>query len=499
MDYFRHDLDLSDHHKHWHDLNPFYDVRQPALQGRLFLWMHQQMLARYNAERLAAGLAPVEPLLQWDNPVAATAFDDANLAVDPLAAWINVESPNAYQAFDHNGQSPRHLNAGYVTLTLDGLQRVLNALRAGSYATYNDVGRALESSLPQASPDDAGPHNMGHVSLGTLANGAIDVMMSPEVAMTTPIFYQWHRAIDDYGYQWQEAKGPDPWLYVTPPVTIRRALDGSMTSTVSPDVILTPRAAVDGITSAGFDLAAWGNNAFGGAKFDQAPAVALNVDTLRTQMIPDDLMKENRLALLDHWVYFLRLRNTTGKPAAITARVWLCPIIWIANRRAWIEMDKFTVLVPATSTLVVPRPAWHSTVIRLKTVGDPMTLANQDDQWTSDLATSDQAWCECGLPYRLLLPKGTSQGMSFRFMVLLTDAVEDGLAGNNTMDECGSVSYCAKKDLTWPDNKEMGFPFNRPFPSASALDPITAFFASKANVVWRDVMIRNVGPLGPIA
>lgn len=154
-------------------------------------------------------------------------------------------------------------------------------------------------------------------------------------------------------------------------------------------------------------------------------------------------------------------------------------------------MDKFTADVPASSAIVAARPGWQSTVIRLKTVGDPMTLANQDDQWTSDPSTSDQAWCECGLPYRLLLPRGGgASGMSFRFFVLLTDALEDGLANEDGLSGCGSVSYCAKKDSTWPDNKEMGFPFNRPFPNAEG-DTIAAFFANKSNAVWRDIIIQS--------
>jgi len=39
--------------------------------GELFLYMHRQMLARYDAELLSHGLQPVKPFTatQWPNPI----------------------------------------------------------------------------------------------------------------------------------------------------------------------------------------------------------------------------------------------------------------------------------------------------------------------------------------------------------------------------------------------------------------------------------------------
>lgn len=495
LNYYRHDLDLSDHHKHWHDLYQFSGPKSPDLQGRLFLWMHQQMLARYDAERLAAGLPAVQPLLTWDSPAAATIFDDTALPTDALAPWIPVESPG-YLPFDHGGQSARTLDPGDTSKTIAGLQLVAQKISSGSYASYNDLGRDLEASVTLPTTMGAGPHNMGHMAFGTLSNGGSDVMVSPEVAMTTPIFYQWHRTIDDYGFQWQEKQGSDPWSYRRPSVTMRRSLDGSTTSTLSPDLIVTPRALIPGIGS-GFDLDGWGVQTFGGANFDKAADPRLNVSVLQTQMLADQLMSESRLSIKDHWVYFLRLRSVATTSAQVTVRIWLCPVQWVSNRRAWFEMDKFTTTVPASSAAVVARPGWHSTVIRQKTVGEPMTLASEDDDRTAD-SSDEQSWCDCGLPYRLLLPHGTGAGMSFRFMVLLTDAAEDGLAPDpSEPDGCGSVSFCGKNDLSWPDKKEIGFPFHRPFPTvAQGVDPIAAFFATRPEAVWRDILIQNIDSAG---
>ena len=41
-------------------------------QGELFYYMHQQMLARYDAERLAVGLPRVDAFSDWDSPIQAS-------------------------------------------------------------------------------------------------------------------------------------------------------------------------------------------------------------------------------------------------------------------------------------------------------------------------------------------------------------------------------------------------------------------------------------------
>jgi hypothetical protein len=73
--------------------------------------------------------------------------------------------------------------------------------------------------------------------------------------------------------------------------------------------------------------------------------------------------------------------------------------------------------------------------------------------------------------------------------VLLTDAVQDGTTAELDAAECGSVLFCGRKNNTWPDNQEMGFPFHRRF--APAPDPVFSHFDPMLNVVWRDVTIRS--------
>src|SRR5437588_2790836 len=60
LKWFREDPKANEHHEHWHFVYTF--AAGKDRQGELFLYMHEQMIARYDAERLAVGLAPVVPL-----------------------------------------------------------------------------------------------------------------------------------------------------------------------------------------------------------------------------------------------------------------------------------------------------------------------------------------------------------------------------------------------------------------------------------------------------
>lgn len=498
MRYFRHDIDLSDHHLHWHILYSNNGPKNPALQGQLFLYMHEQCLARYDTERIMLGLPVVEPLLKWDDPGNTNPYDRADLPVDRLAPWIHAGvTVGQYSDFDDHGQSPRQLAGDAVRNTLQLLNAVLQRILGNdgrSYADYNALGADLEGNTTSALYP--GPHNEGHMALAGPKNGHYNVMSDTNVAMTTPIFYRWHRAIDDYAFAWQEKQPVFTSDFRIPTVRIRRSLNGKA-STVSPDIIITLRAAIADIDGPGFDLGAWGERNFGGASFDTVAGAAFNRNALRTTMVQDDLMGEQRLQLEDHWVYFIRLKNDANTDTSVTVRIWLAHHAMLASRRHWIEMDKFVIAVPANANIVAARPSWHSSVIRAKSVDDSMKLASEDDEYIDDAndpkfdgTIQQRMWCECGLPYRLLLPRGTSAGAPFRFMVMLTDAAEDGLESQLHDKECGSVSFCGKNDWEWPDKKAMGFPFHRRF-NSQASDPVFSQLDPLPNVSWRDISIIN--------
>jgi hypothetical protein len=68
-------------------------------RGELFYYMHQQMLARYDAERISNGLGSVIAFSQWDKPVKEVFFDYSSSC--PLAFQSDV-----YNISLHNHKMP---------------------------------------------------------------------------------------------------------------------------------------------------------------------------------------------------------------------------------------------------------------------------------------------------------------------------------------------------------------------------------------------------------
>lgn len=77
MAYFREDIGVNMHHWHWHLVYPGDgDLRIVGKdrRGELFYYMHNQIIARYNLDRMAAGLPRVRPLNNLREPIVEAYF-----------------------------------------------------------------------------------------------------------------------------------------------------------------------------------------------------------------------------------------------------------------------------------------------------------------------------------------------------------------------------------------------------------------------------------------
>jgi hypothetical protein len=117
----------------------------------------------------------------------------------------------------------------------------------------------------------------------------------------------------------------------------------------------------------------------------------------------------------------------------------------VEERRWWIELDTFIQLVPAGRRMVILRPDELSAVIKKPPDKDPAALPaprpGDDDDGGS--------YCQCGWPYTL------------------------------------SMSYCGAADR-YPDVRDMGYPFSRPFTR-----PIADTFLALDNAAGRKLSIRR--------
>ena len=170
----------------------------------------------------------------------------------------------------------------------------------------------------------------------------------------------------------------------------------------------------------------------------------------------------------DDFYYFIRLQNDDDQEQTVAVRIFLVPESEISDRRAWIEMDRFASRISGGGRTVVFRPADQSSVIRKRALR-PEDLTGEDG---ATRAREAQAWCDCGWPYTVLLPRGTREGMDFRLLVMCSSGGD--LIMPDHPECCTSISYCGLQNLEYPDKTAMGFPFDRPF-QQPILDTVRSF------------------------
>ncbi|MEM7118678.1 MAG: tyrosinase family protein [Chloroflexota bacterium] len=495
LNWFREDLFLSEHHEHWHALygESLTAARLKDRQGELFLYMHQQMLARYNTERIAAELDAVipfpendfsEPIVEgydpglagyfWPREAGAALADGPVVARSFLTEWLQK-----LRAFAAN-QLDTAPEIGHVENKEDVLGSLLTG--NGRFPGIEDFGNI---------------HGALHKRLGGM-NGRSGVMQQPQVSANDPIFYRWHRCLDNIAFDYQQQQPPNDFASEAPAVLVRSRLQANELSQ-SPDIILAFAHQLERVHRKHETLADLGERLFGQSNWDEAFSQEreTTTDTLFTCMKSVNLPLPNgdgetAVTFLDQtheFVTFIRVQNELSQPQTVTARVWLVAKhdqhgqILSNNRRLWVELDTFQVRLGANERKVVCRPAWESSII--KKVGGiglrPTTALSLLKPQAVRQKLGSEDYCDCGWPYNLLLPKGTPEGMTFRLMVMFT---HDDVILPNQPATCGSIRLCGAKQSLYPDKKRMGYPFNRPF-----VDSIEETLGRLSNTAVRDIQI----------
>jgi hypothetical protein len=131
------------------------------------------------------------------------------------------------------------------------------------------------------------------------------------------------------------------------------------------------------------------------------------------------------------------------------------------GRWSCIELDKFwTKLAPGSNT--VTRASSDSSV----TVPDVPSFKKLIADTEAAIASGEDIHFEdydrsCGIPNRLLIPKGTTEGMEFVLAVAVTDGETDSQHEILEKQGAHSHSQCGVHGEKYPDHQPMGFPLDR--------------------------------------
>jgi tyrosinase len=478
LDYFREDTAVNDHHGKWHVVYPAEGHPDPDhpqeritkdRQGELFWYMHQQMIARYDAERRAFGLLRVVPLEDYRETIAEGYKAELPQFSDRLPNQ-HLKDVGGYRVSEHELRRDRLVKAARAgKLSRNGTDVAIDS------SLFGDTLEANAGTVDGSGADETSfygqLHNYGHVLLAALADpdGAFPkkdgVMIDTSTAVRDPVFWRWHKHVDDIFVLWQEKLPAHDFAADAPPVRLRKQIGAGAAADASPDIIFCRASNLPNWGKPGFNGQQTGEQLFGGENWDRtsfdAPAVT---DELRTFMLEEEIRLNRRKVkkpYLDHeeFGYFLRLENGSGQVQRVTVRVFIAPVETRADRRAWIEIDKFTETLGANQKSVVFRSERQSSVAR-KPARRPSEPTPARPSGTVDLN-----YCDCGWPLHLLLPRGTKSGMEFVAFVMLTDFEQDMVDAEK---KCGSMSFCGARDARYPDKRPMGYPFDRRFTTSIA-------------------------------
>ncbi|XP_055379568.1 phenoloxidase 2-like [Condylostylus longicornis] len=479
--YFREDIGVNSHHWHWHlvypDSGPLEIVNKDR-RGELFYYMHHQIIARYNTERLCNHLAKLRPFNNLDDPIKEGYFPKI---LNSLNNRTYPARPNNSKLFDVNREN-NVIQVGDVKRWVDRVHEAIDkgfaTMTQGQNVPLDEVrgidilGNMIEASALTPNRQYYGNlHNMGH-NLIALCHDPdsrhleeFGVMGDVSTAMRDPVFYRWHGFIDGIFKKYKDLLPPYQANDLSNDGIVVNGIECKIMSTgrTAPNQLLTYWQKSDVDLAAGLDFGPNGN---------------VFAEFTHLQHPPFE--------------YSINVSNNSGTQKQGTCRLFLCvkqdergmDLSYNDQRDFAIELDKFLVNMKPGQNVIKRRSDESSVTIpfdrSFRRLGEKFQPKDPTEK-------SIFQFCGCGWPQHLLIPKGQKEGMQFDLFVMISNYADDAVTQTNSaVSPCGDAySFCGLKDKLYPDKRAMGFPFDR---TASA-ETLDAFIAPYPNMKKQIVTI----------
>jgi len=460
--YFGEDIGMNTHHVTWHMDNPFWwkDSYGYHLdrKGELFFWAHHQLTVRFDAERLSNWLGVVDEL-HWEKPI-----------VEGFAPHTSYKYGGEFPARPDNIKFEDVDGVAKVRDMVITESRIHDAIAHG-YITDKDgsvidimndhgidkLGDIIESSMYSPNVQYYGQlHNLAHIMLGRQSDPHGKYNMPPgvmehfETATRDPTFFRLHKYMDNIFKEHKDSLTP----------YTKEDLDFAGVSVES--------IGIDGELMTYFE----------DYEFDLRNAVD------SAEGIEEIDLKAN-VHRLNHkeFSFAADVNNNNGDAVLATFRIYMCPQYnenleeYTFETGHWhcIEMDKFWKKLSPGANHVV-RKSSESSV----TVPDTphfQTLRDAADKGVSGGSFEMEKFGRsCGIPNRMLLPKGMPNGMDFALILAVTDGSYDATHDNAAESEHGGThAHCGTHGEIYPDKRPMGYPLDRRIPDRRVFDETTNF------------------------
>ncbi|XP_063586493.1 phenoloxidase subunit 1-like [Penaeus indicus] len=275
-------------------------------------------------------------------------------------------------------------------------------------------------------------------------------MSEPVTSIRDPIFFRWHKHIDDLFETYKVSQRP------------YSRFELSLSGVQLVNAVLMDSPSEPNVLHTFFRTSVYD------ARF--------GIDFKKEESDADYTPVVVRIRHLDHrpFSYLLQINNRLPTRKTVVVRIfmapkedkWGQPMTFSQQRRHWGEMDVFSVdLVPGDNS--VTRLSRQSSILgreRFARRGQPGSVYFD--------------YFGCGWPPHLLLPRGTKSGMKFQVFIMLTDANRDLISTSRVPRN----SFCVPPHENFQDRRPMGFPLDRTMRMGDSL-PIEEMFEGYPNML----------------
>jgi len=401
--YFREDPVANAHHSEWHRGS------EGTRRGEHFYYMHGQMLARYEAERLSLDLGLTRYFTpdQWGRRISDSY--DPRLGSD----WTR-RSPGYI--------STRKMNN--LRETVESMARYNGRYSDGEDLGIDRFGRIFEGGL----------HNTGHIEINELSAGSNGVMGSTVGGMRDPIFYRWHGYVDSMFRQYKNR------LTDSAPYSDE---DLGFPGVRVVSAVVQSQGGVPNTFYTYSELSSVRLNSLSST----SPGSRMTVQYMRMNHRPFQ------------WNIVIDSELSNQVPAIV--RIFMMPVGQEAANRATIHMDHFHVfLEPGTNEVTrMELEAPHLSKSRWS------LRELQDNLMNGQVNCGDFSWGGCGWPRHLNIPRGTGEGMDWTLVVMVSRVLPQDRGSLREWERNRELawSYCGVRRGLVPDSRPLGFPVDRDF------------------------------------
>ncbi|XP_026756149.2 basic juvenile hormone-suppressible protein 2-like [Galleria mellonella] len=478
--YFTEDIDLNTYYYYFHVDYPFWmndEVINKVNKVRRFeltVYMYQQILARYNLERLSNELPEVQPL-SLRKPIEKGYWPwlmlhngiEMPVRLNNLVVATEDNVDNLLLVETYESMIKEAIIKGYVTI--DGVQ--LELTKPNDIET---LGRLIYSNMNTLGRDVMNPNTMVYESyrylliimksvlgLNTLIPDRLFVTTTVldhyETALRDPIFYQLQKRLLDIVLLYK--------LRLPSYTKEELGFPGVKIDNVVVDKLVTH---------------------FDDYFMDVTNVVTLTEEELKKAASDMKLMVRKRR--LNHQPFKVSIDVVSDKTTDCVIRIFLGPkfdslgrmIDINKNRLNFVEIDSFLYKLMTGKNTIVRNSADMHNLVRDRIMTHDIWKKIETITDYKDVMVKDLRNFHTGYPSRLLLPKGRIGGMEFLLYVIVSPLKMIDNIDVNVLDINRKDLGVDFRSTVLLDKMPLGYPFDRP------IVPVM-FFTS--NMKFVDVMI----------